>query len=94
MLYNAARVFARAARRSETDPGKQGSAGWEERNRLEARALDLLGQALRAMPADRQASFWRLQVERDAALSPLRRSPTFRQLAGTFAGPDARETAH
>jgi serine/threonine protein kinase/Flp pilus assembly protein TadD len=93
-LYNAARVFARAARRSETDPGKQGSAGWEERNRLEGRALDLLGQALRAMPADRQASFWRLQVEHDAALSPLRRSPAFRQLAGTFAGPDARETAH
>jgi tetratricopeptide (TPR) repeat protein len=85
LLYNAARVFARAARRLESDPATRP----EERGRLEGRALDLLREALEATPADRQSSFWRLQVERDAALSLLRRTPAYRQLAGTFAGPNA-----
>jgi tetratricopeptide (TPR) repeat protein/tRNA A-37 threonylcarbamoyl transferase component Bud32 len=89
LLYNAARVYARAARRAEDDPARQGPAGWEDRARLEGRALELLREALQALPAERQAPFWRQQVERDAALGPLRRTPAYRQMAGTFARPDA-----
>jgi tetratricopeptide (TPR) repeat protein/tRNA A-37 threonylcarbamoyl transferase component Bud32 len=91
-LYNAARVYARAARRVEDDPARQGPSGWEDRSRFEVRALDLLREALRAMPAERQAPFWRSQVERDAALGPLRRTPAYRELAGTFARPDGAGT--
>jgi eukaryotic-like serine/threonine-protein kinase len=94
LLYNAARVFARAARRSETDPAKQSSAGWEDRGRLEARALNLLREALEATPIDRQASFWSHQVEHDAALSPLRRAPAYRQMAGSFARSESPGTPH
>jgi tetratricopeptide (TPR) repeat protein/tRNA A-37 threonylcarbamoyl transferase component Bud32 len=93
LLYNAARVFARAARRWETDPAKQGPSGWDDRVRLEGRAVDLLRQAMEAMPAERQASFWRVQVERDAALGPLRHTSAYRQLAGTFARPDEPATS-
>ncbi len=87
LLCNAARVFARAARRSEGDPGRQGPAAWEERGRLEARALELLGEALAAMPADRRVSYWRQRIERDSALASLRNAPAYRQLAGNFTGP-------
>jgi tetratricopeptide (TPR) repeat protein len=94
LLYNAARVFARAALRSENDPAKQSMSAREDRTRLEGRALDLLREALEATPIERQASFWKLQIERDSALGSLRRSTAYRQLAGTFARPDAAGSAH
>jgi tetratricopeptide (TPR) repeat protein/tRNA A-37 threonylcarbamoyl transferase component Bud32 len=88
-LYNAARVFARAARRAESDPTRQGPTAREERARLEARALHLLGLALQAMPAQERTGFWHRQVERDEALNLLRRTENYRQMAGTFARPDS-----
>jgi tetratricopeptide (TPR) repeat protein len=86
LLYNAARVFSRAAWRLESDPIKQGSSGWKERNQLESRALDLLREALQTTPTERQASFWNHQVEHDAALGPIKRSAAYRQMAGTIPG--------
>jgi tetratricopeptide (TPR) repeat protein/tRNA A-37 threonylcarbamoyl transferase component Bud32 len=92
LLYNAARVFARAARRSETDPAKQNATGLDDRFRLESRAVSLLREAILAMPAERQVSFWNQHVERDSAFGPLRRSEAYRQLAGSFTPPDGGGT--
>jgi tetratricopeptide (TPR) repeat protein/tRNA A-37 threonylcarbamoyl transferase component Bud32 len=92
ILYNAARVFARAARRSEIDPAKQNSGGRNERFDFENRAVELLREAMQDMPVERQLTFWRQQVERDAVFGPLRRSTAYRQLAGSFTGSDSSST--
>jgi tetratricopeptide (TPR) repeat protein len=79
-LYNAARVFAQAAQKLEADPGEQTAVGRAERLQYQEQALTLLGEAVELLPEDRRASFCRQTLERDPALSSLRRSPGYRKL--------------
>jgi hypothetical protein len=69
MLHNAATVYAQAA------------AAEDDRHDYEERALDLLGEALAALPADRRARFWAEQIEPDPDLGSVRRLPRYRELA-------------
>ena len=53
------------------------------------RALQLLREALEALPAEQRRSFWKRNIERDAALNFVRRSAEFQRLARTYATPAA-----
>jgi tetratricopeptide (TPR) repeat protein len=50
----------------------------------EARALELLRQALGALPADQRAAFWSTHVREDTALHALRPYPVYRQMEAEF----------
>jgi len=47
-------------------------------------ALQLIRQALAALPAEQRAPFWRDNVQTDTALAPITRSPEFVQLAASY----------
>ncbi len=78
LLCNAARVLSRVADADATD-----------RPRCQGRALELLRQALEALPTQERAAFWRRNVERDAAFDAVRGSGEYRRLADAYAGPTA-----
>ena len=44
------------------------------------RALDLIRQALRLLPADQRRSFWTTHIRKDSAMLALRRQPSFLEL--------------
>jgi tetratricopeptide (TPR) repeat protein len=71
MLHNAATVYAQAA----------AAAAETDRHDYQERALDLLREALAALPADRRARFWAEQIDPDPDLGPVRPLPRYRDLA-------------
>jgi hypothetical protein len=71
MLHNAATVYAQAAVGAE-DADRPGR---------EERALDLLAEAVAAVPADRRARYWAEQIDPDPDLAPLRGLARYRELA-------------
>jgi hypothetical protein len=73
LVNDAARIHALAVGRSDAGPG------W--RSRQVRRAVDLIRQALGALPEGQRAAFWRDNVQPDKALAPIRRSPEFLLLA-------------
>jgi hypothetical protein len=79
MLYNAARVYAQAAREV---PARGPAAQYE------GQAVELLGQALAREPPGERAAFWRDYVQADRAFATIRQGSGMRALAATVgAGP-------
>jgi tetratricopeptide (TPR) repeat protein/tRNA A-37 threonylcarbamoyl transferase component Bud32 len=85
LLYNAARVYARAAPGLAAEARDRRSAAAIQ-DSSEERAVQLLRQALEAQPPAEGARFWRAYVQNDAALRPLRAAAEFRQLAARYGG--------
>jgi tetratricopeptide (TPR) repeat protein len=71
LLYNVARLLARAA--AVARAGKPSAP-------LSTRALEVLRDAVEALPAAERARFWREQVQCDRAFAPLARTPSFARL--------------
>jgi tetratricopeptide (TPR) repeat protein/predicted Ser/Thr protein kinase len=81
LVYNAARIYAQAVGRLDADTSGSLLVG-EDRARYQERALALLGTALELTPSRERPAFWKDEVQRDAALNPLRGSPRWAALAG------------
>jgi tetratricopeptide (TPR) repeat protein len=79
-LYNAARIFALASAGAAQDgsPDRIKQRQWQER------ALELLREAMGALPKTQRSDFWRRNVEHDAALNPVRATAGFRGLAAVY----------
>jgi hypothetical protein len=77
LVYNASRIYAQAAAAVQTAPGVPAT----RMERYEARARELLGQALGLLPAGQRPKFWGEVVLQDNALALLRRRPAFAALA-------------
>ena len=73
VLYNAARVYALAAVVAAADARKKGQQTVIRVVRYQDRATELLREALKRMPEEERASFWRDIVPADPALKALRR---------------------
>jgi serine/threonine protein kinase/Tfp pilus assembly protein PilF len=89
LLYNAARVYAVAVARLETDPGREARAAAHLGPRWQERGVQLLRQALDGQAPGDGVRFWRTVIRADATLNALRRTAGFRQLAeryGQWAG--------
>ncbi len=90
ILYNAARTFAQAGvkegRTTEEEPRE-----YALRVQHQERAVQLLREAVEALPTDERGSFWQRNVEHDAALNPIRGGPEYQRLAASYATP-ARTT--
>ena len=71
--YNAARVYALAAVVAAAEVRKKGQDTVTVVARYQDRATELLREALKRMPEDQRASFWRDVVPADPALRVLRR---------------------
>src|SRR5262249_16957565 len=81
LLCSVACIYARLARRLEAAPGPRASSAAVRRH--EDRAVGLIAEAVRALPAERRRKFWREQVEKDVTLRGLLRHPQMAQLART-----------
>ncbi|WP_171473495.1 tetratricopeptide repeat protein [Frigoriglobus tundricola] len=79
--YSAARIFAQAAGSTPRDD----PADRVKQRQHRERSLELLRDALGALPKAERAEFWRRNVEHDAALNPLRTTDEFRALAAAYA---------
>jgi serine/threonine protein kinase/Tfp pilus assembly protein PilF len=78
----AACVYAGAAESAgKSAPGRSGPGS---ALRYRERAVVLLELALRRVPQERRALFWRARVENERALAPLRDSARYRQMEATF----------
>jgi tetratricopeptide (TPR) repeat protein len=73
LFYNAARVYALAAVVAAADVRKKGPETVALVAHYQDRATGLLREALKRMPEDKRASFWRDVVPADPALRTLRR---------------------
>jgi eukaryotic-like serine/threonine-protein kinase len=73
LLYNSARVYALAAVVAAADVRKKGPETVALVTRYQDRATGLLREALKRMPDDQRAVFWRDVVPADPALRTLRR---------------------
>jgi hypothetical protein len=75
MLYVAAQTYARASALAALEAVRRGRSASRDSLAFEARAIDLLGQAIERTPADERPEFWREVVARDDAMRPLLRNP-------------------
>jgi tetratricopeptide (TPR) repeat protein len=91
LLYNAGRIYAQAALVAGTEARKKGQEAVALVNRYQDRAVMLVREALKRLPADRRASFWRDSIQADAALSTLRRRIAAADLAGPVTSPAKSE---
>jgi tetratricopeptide (TPR) repeat protein len=80
-LYNAARIFAQAA----ASAAPEGPSESVRQQQCQERALELLREAMGALPKTQRSDFWRRSVEHDAALNPVRATAGFRGLAAVYA---------
>jgi tetratricopeptide (TPR) repeat protein len=87
MLCNVAGIYARAARRVEEEERGPRRALPPAARRYEERAVDLLAEAVRRLPAERKRAFWREKVEKDEALRTLWRNQAMQRLARAAAPP-------
>jgi tetratricopeptide (TPR) repeat protein len=85
LLYNAARVYAVAVGRLDTDLSLDARAATVLRGRWQERGVQLLRQALEEQKPGDGARFWRSVIQADVRLNPLRRTAGFRQLADRYA---------
>ncbi len=88
ILYNAARIYARAAEAvasSSVAKRPMGSTALIETYR--ERALSLLQSAVERLPRERRQSFYRDVIQSDPALAAVRQSPQFARLAGQVGRP-------
>ncbi len=64
---------------------RDGPADRVKQLKYRERAIELLRDAMGALPSAQRADFWRRNVEHDAALNPLRMNDGFRVLAADYA---------
>ena len=83
-LYNAARIYARAADVAAAEAPRAGLAMLRATEDYRDRAQALLRRSLEALPADRRGPFLRDVIPADPAFATLRRRPKFGQLAATL----------
>jgi serine/threonine protein kinase/Tfp pilus assembly protein PilF len=87
LWHEAARVYTEAATQLTAEQGKK-----EDQPRLRAqyqkRAVELLRRALNVVPVEQRPAYWRNDVLKDPALSPLQRLPEFALLAAQIDGQD------
>jgi serine/threonine protein kinase/predicted Zn-dependent protease len=84
LLYNAARILARAADLVEKPVAPKTPDPATARGLREG-AVELLGLALERSPASERGSFWRSVVRSDRAITSLSRMPQFKLWAAEFA---------
>jgi serine/threonine protein kinase/Tfp pilus assembly protein PilF len=82
VLYTSARVYATASQ-TERSPGRSLR---DQRAAQEKRAVELLQQSLRSLPAAQASAFWREVVMTDPAWTALRSSPAFRRVQNQARG--------
>jgi tetratricopeptide (TPR) repeat protein len=86
LLYNAARVYARAASGPAEGIGPDRRTAVALQESWEVRAVELLRQALEAQSPAEAARFWKTYVRRDAALGVIRDGGAFRRLEDRYGG--------
>jgi serine/threonine protein kinase/predicted Zn-dependent protease len=75
LLYIAAQTYAQASSRAATEAARRGRAVSSDTLSYEARAAELLRQALDRTPAEGRSAFWRDFVARDILMRPLFHNP-------------------
>ena len=95
LLYIAAQTYTQASVRAVAAVARSGRAATRDSLAYEARAADLLEQALERTPASRRSAFWRDVIARDALLRPLLHNPRIlRRLQPADAAGAAEPTRH
>jgi len=85
LLYNTGRIYAQAAIVASTEARRKGQEAVVLVYRYQDRAVMLVREALRRLPADQRAAFWRDSIQADPALRTLRRRIASPDLAGPAA---------
>jgi hypothetical protein len=71
LCYNAARIYARAALAVTAEVRRKGRDVVILAHKYQDRAVDLLTEAMRRVPPERRAEFWRNQIQADPLLQPI-----------------------
>ena len=88
IMYNAARIYARAAEAVLVTPsGRRSFPTNPLSEEYQSRALTLIQQAIDRLPTDRRPTFTRDVVRSDPALAGLRQRPQFVRLVGPIGRP-------
>jgi tetratricopeptide (TPR) repeat protein/tRNA A-37 threonylcarbamoyl transferase component Bud32 len=82
LLYNVARIYAEAAIAATNEVRKRVQDSVVVAARYENRAVVLAREALKHVPADQRATFWRDSIQADPSLNRLRRRIAAPDLAG------------
>ena len=92
LLYIAAQTYTQASVRAVAAVARSGRSATRDSPAYEARAADLLEQALGRTPASRRAAFSRIVIARDVLLRPLLHNPRIlrRLQPGDGSGPLSR----
>jgi serine/threonine protein kinase/tetratricopeptide (TPR) repeat protein len=84
VCYNAGRIYAQAAAIIDThEPRTRQSV--DKKVQYQARAIELVRQALELLPEGQRSIFWQDTVGRDACLSSIHRMPAFSRLEEKYA---------
>jgi tetratricopeptide (TPR) repeat protein len=90
LLYDAARIYAQAVEKVQTDLRQSNRRAMA--SDYQERAVVLIRQALESLPPKERRLFWREPIQQDNALSPIRASTAFLSLASEYSqwekGPD------
>jgi tetratricopeptide (TPR) repeat protein len=73
LSYNAARIYAQAALAVTSEVRQKGRDAVDLANKYQDRAVALATEAMRQVPPERLAAFWRNQVQADPALQTIAR---------------------
>jgi tetratricopeptide (TPR) repeat protein len=87
VAYNAARIYAQAASAAAEEVRREGRAAVALVGKYQDRALTLLREAVRRLPAEQRAPFCRDQIPADPALRPIQRRLKFASLIAPPASP-------
>jgi tetratricopeptide (TPR) repeat protein len=87
LLYNAARTYAQAAGRMDSNPAQRSRQEINRRYAWQVRAFDLIRDALRLLSITERLQFWRNVVQTDPALDPIRSSPEWALLDALYSKP-------
>jgi tetratricopeptide (TPR) repeat protein len=82
LLYNAGRLYAQAAIVAGTEARRKGPEAVALVTRYQDRAVVLVREAVRRLPAERRVAFWRDSIQADPALRMLRRRIAALELTG------------
>jgi tetratricopeptide (TPR) repeat protein/tRNA A-37 threonylcarbamoyl transferase component Bud32 len=82
LLYDAARIYAQATDKVQTDPRQSNPQPMA--STYQERAVMLIRQSLESRPAKERGPFWRDTILLDRALSPIRGSTAFLSLASQY----------
>jgi tetratricopeptide (TPR) repeat protein len=88
--YHAARIFAQAAGKSDSDRERRNREAMERRFFYEDRAVALIRRALGLLPESQRQLFWQENIAEDSALGPIRRTYGFVKLEEQYSQPKGR----